>query len=51
MASTNCTVTPHGLSVFPALFGLNAVNILGGRIYYYYLIKENTEPKGHLAKR
>lgn len=51
MANTNCIVTPHGPSVFPALFGLNVVNILGGRIYYYYLIEENIESKGHLAKR
>lgn len=51
MSNINCTVTPHGPSVFPALFGLNVVNILRGRIYYYYLIEENIEPKGHLTKR
>lgn len=51
MANLNCTLIPCGLNALPALCSLNANKISEGRIYYYYLIDENTEPKGHSAKR
>lgn len=50
MTNIDCALAPCGLSALPALFGLSAIKIPGERIYYY-LIVEDTEPKGHSAKR